>query len=36
MTIWGEFAEPMEDLATAHRYFEYTKLESLDTIIWEN
>ena len=27
MTMWGEVAELMEDLATAHCYCEYTKLE---------
>ena len=26
----------MEDLGTAHCYCEYTKLESLDTITWED
>ena len=26
MTIWGEVAELMEDLATAHCYCEYIKL----------
>ena len=36
MTIWGEVAELMEDLATAHCYCEYTNLESLDTITWED
>ena len=36
MTMWGEVAELMEDLATAHCYCEYTKLESLDTIMWED
>ena len=30
MTMWGEVAELMEDLATAHCYCEYTKLENLD------
>ena len=34
MTMWGEVAELMEDLATAHCYCEYTKLESLETINW--
>ena len=32
MTMWGEVAELMEDLATAHCYCEYTKLESLETV----
>ena len=36
MTIWGNVAEVMEDLGTAHCYCEYTKLESLDTITWED
>ena len=36
MTMWGEVAEIMEDLATAHCYCEYTKIESLDTITWED
>ena len=27
MTMWGEVAELMEDLATAHCYCEYTKLD---------
>ena len=36
MTMWGEVAELMEDLATAHCYCEYTKLEGLDTINWED
>ena len=34
MTMWGEVAELMEDLATAHCYCEYTKLEGLGTISW--
>ena len=34
MTMWGEVAELMEDLATAHCYCEYTKLEGLETISW--
>ena len=34
MTMWGEVAELMEDLATAHCYCEYTKLEGLETINW--
>ena len=34
MTVWGEVAELMEDLATAHCYCEYTKLEGLKTITW--
>ena len=36
MTMWGEAAELMEDLATAHCYCEYTKLEKLDSITWED
>ena len=31
-TTWGEVAETMEDLATAHCYCEYTKLKGLETI----
>ena len=34
MTMWGEVAELMEDLAKAHCYCEYTKLEDLETITW--
>tara|TARA_B100002051_G_C16721239_1_gene632590 strand:+ start:1512 stop:1832 length:321 start_codon:yes stop_codon:yes gene_type:complete len=36
MTMWGEVAELMEDLATAHCYCEYTKTEGLGTITWED
>ena len=36
MTMWGEVAELMKDLATAHCYCEYTKLEGLDTITRED
>ena len=36
MTMWGEVAELMKDLATAHCYCEYTKLEALETITWAN
>ena len=36
MTMWGEVAELMEDLATAHCYCEYTKLESLETVTWSD
>ena len=36
MTIWGEVAEVMEDLATAHCYCEYSKLEELSSITWED
>ena len=36
MTMWGEVAELMEDLATAQCYCEYTKLESLETITGAN
>ena len=36
MTMWGEVAELMEDLATAHYYCEYTKPEGLDAITWED
>ena len=34
MTMWGEVAEIMEDLATAHCYCEYTQLEGLENITW--
>ena len=34
MTMRGEVAELMEDLAIAHWYCEYTKLEGLETINW--
>ena len=34
MTMWGEVAELMEDLATAHCYCQYTKLEDLESITW--
>ena len=34
--MWGEVAELMEDLATAHCYCEYTKLEGLETVTWSN
>ena len=34
MTMWGEVAELMEDLAIAHCYCEYTKLEDLESITW--
>ena len=34
MTMWGEVAELMEDLATAHCYCEYAKLEELESITW--
>ena len=33
MTMWGEVAELMEDLATAHCYCEYTKLEGLEILL---
>ena len=36
MTMWGEVAELMEDLVTAHCYCEHTKLEGLDTITRED
>ena len=36
MTLWGEAAELMEDLATAHCYCEYSKLEGLNSITWED
>ena len=36
MTMWGEAAELMGDLATAHCYCEYTKLEELETITWSD
>ena len=34
MNMWGEVAELMEDLATAHCYCEYIKLEDLKSIAW--
>ncbi len=36
MTMWGEVSELMEDLATAHCYCKYTKLEGLETITWSD
>ena len=36
MTMWGEVAELMEDLATAHCYCEYTKLQGLETVTWSD
>ena len=36
MTMWGEAAKLMEDLATAYCYCEYTKVEGLDTITRED
>ena len=36
MTMWGEVAELMEDLATAHCYCEYTRLEGLEFITMED
>ena len=36
MTMWGEVTELMEDLATAHCYCEYTKLEGLETVTWSD
>tara|TARA_B100000282_G_C31694823_1_gene473308 strand:- start:273 stop:650 length:378 start_codon:yes stop_codon:yes gene_type:complete len=36
MTMWGEASKLMEDLATAHCYCEYTKVEGLDTITRED
>ena len=36
MTMLGEVAELMEDLATAHCYCEYTKLEGLETVTWSD
>ncbi len=32
LRMWGEVAELMEDLATAHCYCEYSKLEQLDEL----
>lgn len=32
MTMWGEVAELKEDLATAHCYCEYSKLEEQSSI----
>ena len=34
MTMWREVADLMEDLATAHCYCEYTKLEGLESNTW--
>ena len=34
MTMWGEVAELKEDLATAHFYCEYSKLEEKSSITW--
>ena len=34
MTMWGEVAELKEDLATAHCYCEYSKLEEFSSITW--
>ena len=34
MTMRGEVAEQMGNLATAHCYYGYTKLEELETITW--
>lgn len=36
MTLWGEAAELKEDLATAHCYCEYSKLEGLRSITSED
>ena len=36
MTLWGEAAELKEDLATAHCYCEYSKLEGLRSITAED
>ena len=36
MNMWGEVAELMEDLATAHCYCEYTKHEGLETVTWSD
>ena len=36
MTMWGEVAELMEDLSTAHCYCEHTTLEGLNTITRED
>ena len=36
MAMWGEAAEFMGDLATAHCYCEYTKLEELESITWSD
>ena len=36
VTMWGEVAELMEDLATAHCHCEYTKLEGLETVTWSD
>ena len=34
MTMWGEVAELMEDMATAHCYCEHTNLEDMKSITW--
>mgnify|MGYP001157549089 FL=1 len=34
MTMWGEVAELKEDLATAHCYCEYSKLEEFSSVTW--
>ena len=36
MTMWGEAAKLMEDVATTDCYCEYTKVEGLDTITRED
>ena len=36
LTMWGEAAELMKDLATSHCYCEYTKLEEHSSITWED
>ena len=36
MTMWGDAAELMGDLATAHCYCEYAELEQLDTVTRDN
>ena len=36
MTMWGEVAELMVDLATAHCYCQYSKLEELENITWSD
>ena len=36
MKIWGDAAELMGDLAMAHCYCEYSKLEELGIFNWEN
>ena len=34
MTMWGKVVELMEDLATAHCHYEYTRLEEMESVTW--